>query len=189
MIEYIGNIELLNVRKTAFFAPGKISVTSVMPTYDWATEMAKSGQCVISSFKSKLETDVWHFLLRGKQPLIIVFARKKHYRLPQQYTELISSGRLLIIYLGICDERNGKASLFRNEYIAEIADKFTRNEIMTSNEFRQIIGMKPSDDPKADKLWNSNISHPEEEEKQVETSEPTEETQDKGGQIQNGGKV
>lgn len=73
--------------------------------------------------------------------------------------------------------------------IAEIADKFTRNEIMTSNEFRQIIGMKPSDDPKADKLWNSNISHPEEEEKQIKTSEPTEETQDKGGQIQNGGKV
>ena len=123
MIEYLDNTELLKCRKTAFFAPGKISVTSVMPTYDWATEMAKSGQCVISSFKSKLETDVWHFLLRGKQPLIIVFARKKHYRLPQQYTELISSGRLLIIYLGKCDERNGKASLFRNEYIAEIADK------------------------------------------------------------------
>lgn len=42
--------------------------------------------------------------------------------------------------------------------IAEIADKFTRNEIMTSNEIRQIIGMKPSDDPKADELRNSNIS-------------------------------
>ena len=42
--------------------------------------------------------------------------------------------------------------------IAEIADKFTRNEIMTSNEIRQIVGMKPSDDPKADKLINSNIS-------------------------------
>ena len=42
--------------------------------------------------------------------------------------------------------------------IAEIADKFTRNEIMTSNEIRQIIGMKPSDDPKADQLINSNIS-------------------------------
>lgn len=42
--------------------------------------------------------------------------------------------------------------------IAEIADKFTRNEIITSNEMRQIIGMKPSDDPKADKLVNSNIS-------------------------------
>ena len=47
--------------------------------------------------------------------------------------------------------------------IAEIADKFTRNEILTSNEIRQIIGMKPSDDPKADKLINSNISQPAEE--------------------------
>ena len=44
--------------------------------------------------------------------------------------------------------------------IAEIADKFTRNEIMTSNEIRQIIGMKPSNDPKADQLVNSNIAQP-----------------------------
>lgn len=41
--------------------------------------------------------------------------------------------------------------------IAEIADKFTRNEIMTSNEIRQVIGFKPSDDPKADQLINSNL--------------------------------
>ena len=44
--------------------------------------------------------------------------------------------------------------------IAEIADKFTRNEILTSNEIRQIIGFKPSDDPKADQLVNSNIAQP-----------------------------
>ena len=42
--------------------------------------------------------------------------------------------------------------------IAEIADKFTRNEIMTKNEFRQVIGMKPSDDPRADQLRNANLS-------------------------------
>lgn len=47
--------------------------------------------------------------------------------------------------------------------IAEIADKFTRNEIMTSNEIRQIVGMKPSNDPKADQLINSNLNHPDEE--------------------------
>lgn len=47
--------------------------------------------------------------------------------------------------------------------IAEIADKLTRNEIMTSNEIRQKIGMKPSDDPKADELRNSNIVQPDEE--------------------------
>ena len=46
--------------------------------------------------------------------------------------------------------------------IAEIADKFTRNEIMTSNEIRQVIGMRPSSDPKADELVNSNISQPNE---------------------------
>jgi hypothetical protein len=44
--------------------------------------------------------------------------------------------------------------------MAELADKFTRNEILTSNEVRQIIGRKPSSDPKADQLVNSNISQP-----------------------------
>lgn len=66
--------------------------------------------------------------------------------------------------------------------IAEIADKFTRNEIMTSNEIRQIVGMKPSDDPKADQLINSNISQPAEEMNQPEMVEDFEE----GGEIQNG---
>ena len=70
--------------------------------------------------------------------------------------------------------------------IAEIADKFTRNEILTSNEIRQIIGFKPSDDPKADKLINSNIAQSKEEANSGETipsssdpniEEPTQETE------------
>ena len=44
--------------------------------------------------------------------------------------------------------------------IAEIADKFTRNEVMTSNEIRQVVGMVPSADPKADQLMNSNMPQP-----------------------------
>lgn len=44
--------------------------------------------------------------------------------------------------------------------LAETADKLTRNEILSKNEFRQIMGFKPSDDPKADQLINSNISQP-----------------------------
>ena len=68
--------------------------------------------------------------------------------------------------------------------IAEIADKFTRNEIMTSNEIRQIVGMKPSDDPKADELINSNISQPEEKHT-VPTSDLAEESKE-GGENQNG---
>lgn len=66
--------------------------------------------------------------------------------------------------------------------IAEIADKFTRNEIMTSNEIRQIIGMKPSDDPKADRLINSNISQPnQEEELMVDDAEKEERSKDQNG--------
>lgn len=52
--------------------------------------------------------------------------------------------------------------------IAEIADKFTRNEILSSNEIRQIIGIQPSSDPKADELRNSNMPAPSE----SATSEP-----------------
>lgn len=55
---------------------------------------------------------------------------------------------------------------FRNPFklvpinnLAESADKFTRNEIMSKNEWRQIIGLRPSDDPKADQLINSNLNH------------------------------
>ena len=64
--------------------------------------------------------------------------------------------------------------------IAEIADKFTRNEILTSNEIRQIIGIRPSNDPKADKLINSNISQ------QSMDSGPSNEINEEGGEIQNG---
>ena len=61
--------------------------------------------------------------------------------------------------------------------IAEIADKFTRNEIMTSNEIRQIVGMRPSTDPKADELRNSNISRSNDY-KEVDPKQSAKETDD-----------
>lgn len=65
--------------------------------------------------------------------------------------------------------------------IAEIADKFTRNEIMTSNEIRQVIGMKPSDDPNADVLRNKNLSASSEDQRTIPQSGsgPGENKQDK----------
>ena len=71
--------------------------------------------------------------------------------------------------------------------IAEIADKFTRNEIMTSNEIRQIVGLKPSDDPKADQLINSNISQPQDNAKANQSPEASvDETNKIEEEIQNG---
>lgn len=69
--------------------------------------------------------------------------------------------------------------------IAEIADKFTRNEIMTSNEIRQAIGMKPSSDPKADELRNSNITQPDEK-KVVETTKTEEGENNQNGKTEMG---
>lgn len=68
--------------------------------------------------------------------------------------------------------------------LAEIADKFTRNEIMTSNEIRQIVGMKPSDDPKADELRNSNISQSKEVDEEIDVVE--QKSVDKEEKNQNG---
>lgn len=67
--------------------------------------------------------------------------------------------------------------------IAEIADKFTRNEIMTSNEIRQVIGMKPSSDPKADQLVNSNISQPDQSQAPMDGAEEFEEGENQNGEV------
>lgn len=75
--------------------------------------------------------------------------------------------------------------------IAEIADKFTRNEIMTSNEFRSIIGYKPVDDPRANELRNSNLNSPTEiptegeAEEEVYPDELVEGIREEGGEGQN----
>ena len=76
--------------------------------------------------------------------------------------------------------------------IAEIADKFTRNEITSSNEIRQVIGMKPSKDPRADELRNKNLSAPNEENTESEngmTDESKTKLKNKKEEIQNGQKL
>ncbi|MFQ8883093.1 MAG: phage portal protein [Ruminococcus sp.] len=80
--------------------------------------------------------------------------------------------------------KNKSIKFFRDPFklvpvadLAEISDKFTRNEIATSNEIRQVIGWKPSNDPKADELRNSNLSQPNE--------SPVREERDTGGINQN----
>jgi hypothetical protein len=69
------------------------------------------------------------------------------------------------------------------EKLADIADKFTRNEILSSNELRQIVGRKPSSDPKADQLINSNLNQPEE---KTEEPKADPEIPKEGVEIQNG---
>lgn len=64
--------------------------------------------------------------------------------------------------------------------VAELADTLTRNEILTSNEVRQMIGFKPSDDPKADQLRNANLNQSAEEESELRREANAEESQEEG---------
>lgn len=70
--------------------------------------------------------------------------------------------------------------------LAEIVDKFTRNEIMTSNEFRQVIGIKPSSDPNADMLRNKNLSYSSNARQMIPTSAGADETNNNEETGQNG---
>ena len=122
-IAYYGNKDLLNMPKTGFLASSTIPPDMVLKCYDWATQMAKEGKCVISGFSSHLEKEVLHFLAKGKQPIILVLARQMYKQIPQELQPLLDSGRLLIISTSSSPRQSKATALSRNRYICEIADQ------------------------------------------------------------------
>ena len=122
-VEYLGNQELLKLRKTAFLASSTISSETVLQVYDWATEMRNRGECVVSGFSSKLEQDVLHFLLKGSQPIIIVLARKMYKVIPDELKEPLAQNRLLIISVSNAVRQSRATAIIRNRYVCEMADR------------------------------------------------------------------
>lgn len=93
-VEYLGNKDLLRLKKVAFLASNTISSGTVLKVYDWATDMRNRGECVVSGFCSKLEKDVLHFLLKGSQPIILVLARRMYKVIP---ADLETAGKATLI--------------------------------------------------------------------------------------------
>lgn len=122
-MEYLGNTELLNVPKTAFLASSTIPPDMVLKCYDWATEMAKEGKCVVSGFSSHLEKEVLHFLAKGKQPIILVLAREMYKQIPAELQPLLDTNRLLIISVSNAVRQSRATAHVRNKYICEIANQ------------------------------------------------------------------
>ena len=122
-VEYLGNWELLKLKKTAFLASNTISSETVLRCYDWATEMRNRGECVVSGFSSKLEQDVLHFLLKGSQPIIIVLARRMYRNIPDELKEPLAQNRLLIISVSNAVRQSKVTAMARNRYVCEMADK------------------------------------------------------------------
>ena len=121
-IEYLGNQELLKLHKTAFLAASTIPPEMVLTCYDWAVKMANEGQCVISGFSSHLEREVLHFLMKGRQPIILVLARQMYHDMPPEFQRLLEEKRLLIISVSNAVRQSKATALIRNKYICEIAD-------------------------------------------------------------------
>ena len=121
-VEYLGNQELLQLKKTAFLASSTISSETVLRCYDWATEMRSQGECVVSGFSSKLEQDVLHFLLKGNQPIIVVLARRMYKTIPEYLKEPLAQGRLLIMSVSPAVRQSKATALARNKFICEMAD-------------------------------------------------------------------
>lgn len=123
---YLGNNELLKMRKVGFLASRKISTLSILPTLDWAMYVSKQKDiAIVSGFHSKMEHDVLKILLQGECSIIVVLARGMYRKLPKQYEEAMSQNRLLIIsYEKESVTRISEASAHkRNDYVREIADE------------------------------------------------------------------
>lgn len=119
----LGNRDLLNLPKTAFLASSTIPTDMVLRCYDWATQMAKEEQCIISGFSSHLEKEVLHFLMKGRCPIILVLAREMYKQIPSELRPLLDANRLLIISVSKAVRQSKATAHARNKYICEIADK------------------------------------------------------------------
>lgn len=122
-MDCLGNRDLLNLPKTAFLASSTIPTDMVLRCYDWATQMAKKEQCIISGFSSHLEKEVLHFLMKGRCPIILVLAREMYRQIPSELQPLLDAHRLLIISVSKAVRQSKATAHARNKYICEIADK------------------------------------------------------------------
>ncbi len=125
--EYNGNIKLLELPKTAFLCSRKVPATVVLKCYDWAIEQREKGNCIISGFQSQIEKDVLHFLLKGKQPIIIALARGLKQKPESAFQHAIDKGRLLIItpFDKEIKRVTVKTAQVRNQLMIDLAENIT----------------------------------------------------------------
>ena len=137
-------MSILQTHKTAFLCSRQVSSRAVLRCYDWATEMRDRGEVVVSGFQSKIEKDVLHFLLQGKQPVVMVIARQMYKDLPSSLQKHLDDGRLLIISTAPTALRVGKiAAEQRNAYIAKIADNIVFGYIRPDSSLQNIYNQHP----------------------------------------------
>ena len=141
-MDVLGNLELLNCRKIGYFASSKIAILSVLPTLDWATEVAKRDDvAIVSGFHSKMEREVLDILLRGRCNIICVLARPIYKVIPGKYRNAYAQDRVLFI-----SHNTSKSTMTsrhicqkRNEYIASISDELVFSSLTPESSLYNLI--------------------------------------------------
>ena len=125
IFESIGNKNILNLPKTSFLCSRNIPASVVLKCYDWAIAQREKGTCVISGFHSKIEKDVFHYLLSGTQPVIIALARGMKDKVEAEIKTAIDAGRLVLVTP--FDKRvrrvTEETAETRNRLMVELADE------------------------------------------------------------------
>jgi len=123
--ETLGDKEILNSHKTAFLCSRQIPATAALKSYDWAIAQPEAGRCVINGFHSRIEKDVFHYLLKGTQPIIVALARGLKTRLEPEFQKGIDQGRMLIITPFDKDIKRvtAQTACTRNHLMIELADE------------------------------------------------------------------
>ncbi|MDE7440714.1 MAG: hypothetical protein K2M69_00915 [Muribaculaceae bacterium] len=125
-METKGNTDLLQRRKIGYFASSMIASLSVLPTLDWATDVAKrEEEVIVSGFHSKMEREVLDILLKGRCGIICVLARPIYKSVPEKFRDVFKQGRLLFISHNTSKSTMTSRQICqqRNEYVASISDE------------------------------------------------------------------
>ena len=136
-----GNIELLKLKKTAFLCSRKIPASVVLKCYDWAIEQREVGNCIISGFHSVIEKDVFYYLIKGTQPIIIVVARGMKKKVEPELLKPVEEGRLLIItsFEKTIKQVTRETAEKRNRFMIEIADEIVTGHASKGGMLERLI--------------------------------------------------
>jgi len=122
-IRALGNLDVLRHSPLAFFCSSRCPGDVVLKALDGARALRDAGRTVISGFHSSMERDCLDFLLKGTQPVIICPARGLPTRLPAEWREAISAGRLLLLTAFGDEVKRATAvtAAKRNAFVAALA--------------------------------------------------------------------
>lgn len=122
---YFGTKEILKNHKSAFFCSRKCPAEIILKSFDWAIEQREKGNCVIIGAHSPIEKDVFHFLMKGRQPIILVLGRSIPIKLDPKILKAIEEHRLLIV--SFTDKSSKRISKDfaekRNRFIMDFSDE------------------------------------------------------------------